>query len=275
MLVGLFVFRLGPISTAFLMSFTRYDILSPPQWVGLDNYRELIERGDFWLALRNTMIFAVIYVPGALSVGLTLALLLNAKLKGIGFFRALFFSPLVTSSVAIGIVWSWILSPRFGVVNYMLKLFGIEGPSWLGDPSTALASVATVFVWKEAGFYMVVYLAGLQDIPVTLYEAAEIDGASRWQRFWRITFPLLTPTTFFALTIAMIRMLQHFDIIYAMTRGGPGMASTTLPYAIYLNAFVFYRMGYASAMAFMFMLLVGCLTFLNFLSKRYWVKYQY
>jgi multiple sugar transport system permease protein len=259
----------------FLMSFTDYDILMPPRWVGLGNYVELFTRGDFWLALKNTFIFALIYLLGGLAVGLGLALLLNTKVSGIGFFRALFFSPLVTSSVAIGLVWNWILSPRFGVLNYILKLMGLTGPSWLGDSSTALASVATVFVWKESAFYMIIYLAGLQDIPLSLYEAAEMDGASKWQRFWRVTFPLLTPTTFFALTIAMFRMLQHFDLIYAMTRGGPGMATTTLPYAIYLNAFVFYRMGYASAMAFVFALLVGFLILLNFLSKKYWVRYQY
>ncbi|MEA3311013.1 MAG: sugar ABC transporter permease [candidate division WOR-3 bacterium] len=275
-IVGLFIFRLGPMAFAFVMSFTRWDLLTSPEWIGITNYLELFTTGDFWVVVKNTFVFALVYVPGGLLVGLLLALLINVKVKGIGFFRALFFSPLVTSAVAIGMVWNWILSPQYGIFNYLLEvIFHVEGISWLGNSATALIAIAAIFVWKEAGFYMIIYLAGLQNIPVNLYEASATDGASKFQKLRWITLPLLTPTTFFALVISLFRMLRHFELIYAMTRGGPGIASTTLPYSIYQNAFIFYRIGYASAIAYVLVLLVGVVTLINFYYKRYWVKYQY
>ncbi|MFB6290323.1 MAG: carbohydrate ABC transporter permease [Candidatus Bipolaricaulia bacterium] len=274
-IIGLFVFRLGPIIAAFLMSFTEWNIMGDINWVGLANYKEMFASGDFWTILRNTGVFTLVYVPGALFVGFLLSLVINVKVQAVSFFRALFFSPLVTSAVAIGMAWSWILSPKFGILNYFINAaLGLEGPAWLGNPNTALIAVALVFVWKEAGFYMIIFLAGLQNIPNSLYEVASVDGASWWHKLRKITIPLLTPTTFFALIIAVFRLWQHFQLVYTMTKGGPGLSSTTLPYSIYQNAFVFYNMGYASALAYVFVLIVGAITALNFYYKSRWVKYQ-
>ncbi len=274
-LIGLFVFRLGPILFAFFMSFTSWDIFSPPQWIGLSNYKEMFSNPTFWEMLKNTFIFSGIYVPSVMVMGLLLAVLVNQKLRGINTFRAIFFSPVVTSAVAIGLVWGWLLSPKYGLLNNFLQLFGITGPSWLGDPKWALMSIAFVMTWKMAGYYMILFLAGIQDIPKILYEASRIDGATPWQSFWHITLPLLSPTTFFVLIVATIDSFRNFQIIYTMTRGGPGTSSTTLVYGIYQNAFVFYRMGYASALAYVLLAIVGGITLINFYFKKHWVKYQY
>ena len=275
-LIGLFVFRLGPMIFALFMSFTDWNIMSKPRWIGLSNYKELFSDPAFLEILKNTLVFSMIYVSGALVIGLLLAVLVNTKVKGVRFFRASYFTPVVTSAVAVGIVWGWILSPKYGVLNYFLEhWFHINSPSWLGDHRWALVTVASVQTWKMVGYYMIIFLAGLQNIPKQLYEAARIDGASRSQAFWKITLPLLSPTTFFVFTIAIIDSFRNFEIIYTMTQGGPQYASTTLVYAVYLNAFVFYRMGYASAMAYVLLTIVGLLTFLNFLLKKYWVKSVY
>jgi len=274
-LIGLFVFRLGPIVFAFFMSFTHWDIFSPPQWIGFSNYVEMFSDSTFWEMLKNTFIFSGIYVPAVMAMGLFLAVLVNRKMPGITSFRAIFFSPVVTSAVAIGLVWGWLLSPKYGLLNNFLQLFGINGPSWLGDSKWALMSIAFVMTWKMAGYYMILFLAGLQDIPRTIYEASKIDGATPRQAFWHITLPLLSPTTFFVLIMAIIDSFRNFQIIYTMTRGGPGTSSTTLVYGIYQNAFVFYRMGYASAMAYILLAIVGGITLVNFYLKKRWVKYQY
>jgi multiple sugar transport system permease protein len=258
------------------MSFTDWNIMSVPRWVGFSNYAELFSDPAFYEILKNTFEFSLIYVSGVMVFGLLLAVLVNSKVKGVRFFRTSFFTPVVTSAVAVGIVWGWILSPKYGVLNYILEnWFHITPPSWLGDAKWALPTVAFVQTWKMMGYYMIIFLAGLQSIPQQLYEAARIDGASRSQAFWRITLPLLSPTTFFAFTIAIIDSFRNFSIIYTMTQGGPQFASTTLVYAIYLNAFVFYRMGYASAMAYVLLLIVALITFVNFLLKKYWVQRVY
>lgn len=274
-LLGLFVFRLGPIFFSLFMSFTHWDIFSPPEWVGFSNYAEMFSDPTFWTMLKNTFIFSGIYVPSVMVIGLVLAVLVNQKLHGVNTFRAIFFSPVVTSAVAIGLVWGWLLSPKYGLLNNLLQLLGVTGPSWLGDPKWALTSIAFVMTWKMAGYYMILFLAGLQDIPTVLYEASKIDGATPKQIFWHITLPLLSPTTFFVLIIAIIDSFRNFQIIYTMTRGGPGVSSTTLVYSIYQNAFVFYRMGYASAIAYVLLVIVGGITFVNFYLKKRWVKYQY
>ncbi len=273
-LLGLFVFRLGPIIFAFFMSFTHWDIFSPPDWVGFSNYAEMFSDPTFWTMLKNTFIFSGIYVPSVMVIGLVLAVLVNQKFRGVNTFRAIFFSPVVTSAVAIGLVWGWLLSPKYGLLNNFLQLFNVAGPSWLGDPKWALMSIAFVMTWKMAGYYMILFLAGLQDIPVVLYEASRIDGATPKQTFWHVTLPLLSPTTFFVLIIAIIDSFRNFQIIYTMTRGGPGVSSTTLVYSIYQNAFVFYRMGYASAIAYVLLAIVGGITLANFYLKKRWVKYQ-
>ncbi len=275
-LIGLFVFRLGPMFFAFYMSFTDWNIMSKPTWIGLENYKELFSDPVFIKILINTFEFMLIYVSGVMVFGLILALLVNNDLPGIRFFRGAYFTPVVTSAVAVGIIWSWMLSPKYGILNYVLEnFFHITPPSWLGDTKWALPTVALVQTWKMSGYYMIIYLAGLQNIPRQFYEAAKIDGASRSQMFWNITFPLLSPTTFFAFTIAIIDSFRNFEIIYTMTQGGPNYASTTLVYSVYVNAFVFYRMGYASAVAYVLLAIVGLITLVNFLLKKYWVQRIY
>jgi multiple sugar transport system permease protein len=275
MLLGLLVFRLGPIGVAFGASFTDWNIISAPRWVGGANYRELLASSAFWEVLGNTGLFALIYVPGVMGLGLGLALLLNRGLKGTTFFRGVFFLPYITSIVAIAIVWKWLFAARFGLLNYALSdWFGVANPpSWLGDPRFALLSVAIVLVWQSAGFQMLLFLAGLQNIDESLKEAARIDGATERQVFRFVTLPLLSPVTFFVLIISLIASSQTFEVTYALTGGGPQRTSTTLAFYIYQNAFVFYRMGYASALAYVLLFLVGTLTALNFALRRRWVSY--
>jgi len=182
----------------------------------------------------------------------------------------------VTSTVAVGIVWKWIFSSDVGAVNFILRSLGISNPpSWLSDGKYALMVVAFVFAWKRVGYYMIIYLAGLQDIPKTFVEAAMIDGASKFKVFRYITLPLITPTMFFVMIMSLIDSFRNFEIIYTMTRGGPGIASTTLSYYVFQNAFELFQMGYASSIAVMLLLIVGTITLVNFIYRSKWVKYQY
>lgn len=270
-LVGLGVFRLYPIIGAFRLSFTSWDIMNQPQWLGLENYIEIFTDSRYLGIVANTMGFSAIYTGGVMILGLALALLLNTRLKGIETFRALTYAPVVTSAVAVGIVWNWILSGRFGVLNHIIGVFGIDGPHWLGEPELALPTVASVHVWKMAAYYMTIFLAGLQEVPRNLYESARIDGASGAQQFLHVTLPMLAPFTFFILIIAAVDSFNNFEIIYSMTRGGPQQATTTMVYSVFLNGFVFYRVGFATAVAFLLMAIVGVFTALNFWLRRRWV----
>jgi multiple sugar transport system permease protein len=272
MLLGILLFRLGPILAAFVISFTSWNIRTDPIFIGLGNYIELWNSSTFWLVLKNTFLFAAAYVPGVMIISLAMAMMVNQKIKGIALFRGLFFMPYITSMVAVALVWNWIFSTRFGLLNTFLRSIGISDvPRWLADSDTALLVLIIVTIWKTLGFQMMIFLAGLQSIPPSLYEAARIDGANAWQMFRNVTLPLLTPVTFFVLIISIFEAFQTFEVTYAMTGGGPLYASTTLPFYIYLNAFEFNRMGFASATAYILMLLVGLLTVLNFSIRRRWV----
>jgi len=275
MIVGLFLFRLGPIAVSFAASFTHWNVFSAPAWAGAANYRELLRSADFWTVLRNTGVFALIFVPGVMVLGLCLALLVNQKMRGATLFRGVFFMPYITSVVAISLVWKWIFATQFGILNYILgNLMGFPGtPSWLGDSHLALFSVVAVYVWQSAGFQMLLFLAGLQGIDHSLQEAARMDGANRWQVLSKITLPLLSPMVFFILIVSLINSSKTFQITYSLTGGGPQLASTTLAYYIYENAFVFYRMGYASSLAYTLFLFVGGITVINFYLRRRWVYY--
>jgi multiple sugar transport system permease protein len=205
--------------------------------------------------------------------GLFLAILVNTKLKGITFFRGLYYLPVITSTVAIGVVWSWILSPRFGALPRILNNLGVMNvPSFLGDSRYALLTLVVVYIWKMSGYHMILFLAGLQNIPEVYYEAAKIDGATPWQLLRHVTLPLLSTTTFFIMIIALIQSLQTFDLTFAMTEGGPNNASATLSFFTYVNAFVHFRMGYAASMAFVLFLIVGSITLANFWARKYWVS---
>lgn len=274
--VGLIVFRLGPIIAAFLASFTRWNIYTPPQWLNLGNYKEMLQSGESWLVLKNTLIFTALYVPAVVVLALIMALLVNRRLRGITFFRGLYFMPYITSMVAVAMVWNWIFSTRFGILNYVLRLlFDVNPPpAWLADKHYTLYVLIVVSVWKMAGFEMIILLAGLQGIPRELNEAARVDGANSRQVFFKVTLPLLSPVVFFVLIHSIINAFKTFEVTYAMTQGKPNHASATLAYYIYENAFVFFRMGYASALAYVLLLFVGLVTLLNFVLKRRWVFYQ-
>lgn len=273
-ILGLIFFRLGPMIAAFFASFTRWNVFSPPEWIGFANYVELFNSDIFRQVLKNTIIFSLTFVPGVMAVALFLAILVNNKLRGMTFFRGLFYLPVITSVVSIGVVWSWILSPRFGLLYQLAsRFFNMTGfPSFLGEEQYALFTLVFIYIWKMAGYQMILFLAGLQNIPEDFYEAAIIDGAGFWQRFRHITLPLLSPTTFFILIISLIMSLKTFEITYIMTQGGPNHASSTLIFSIYVNAFKHFRMGYASAMSYILLLVVGIITYINFKAKKYWVN---
>jgi len=275
MLVGLLIFRLIPIGFSFGISFTSWNIFSPPRWIGLENYRALLQSPAFWEVARNTVVFALVFVPLVMGLGLSLAVLVNQKLRGSTFFRGVFFMPYITSIVAVALAWKWILATRFGLLNNaLMDWFGVQQPpSWLGDPRYALFAVAFVLAWQSAGFQMLLFLAGLQNIDESLKEAAMIDGATKAQVFRHITLPLLSPITFFVLIISLIASSQTFEVTYALTGGGPQRASTTLAFYIYQNAFVHFQMGFASSLAYTLLLFVGGLTLLNFFLRRRWVHY--
>ena len=248
-LVGMSAFYILPVLSSLVLSFAKWDLLTPIQWIGMGNYLAALADPTVQQALRNTLTFILGYLPAVVAGGLGLALLLNRKLKGRTVFRAIYFVPVVTSWVAVSLVWKWLLNPQYGLVNYGLALIGIKGPGWLFDPNWAMAGVIMTTIWKDIGFVTVIYLAGLQEIPGNLGEASSIDGATPWQRFWSITWPMLAPTTFFVTTISLISSFQVFDQVFVMTGGGPLYRTETVVQYIYNCAFTKFDRGYASAVA--------------------------
>jgi multiple sugar transport system permease protein len=268
-LVGMSAFYILPVISSFVLSFSKWDLLTPIQWIGIGNYFAALADPTVQQALRNTLSFILGYLPAVVGIGLGIALLLNRKLKGRTVFRAIYFVPVVTSWVAVSLVWKWLLNPQYGLINFGLSLIGIKGPGWLFDPSWAMAGIVLTTIWKDIGFVTVIYLAGLQEIPENLGEAADIDGASPWQRFWTITWPMLAPTTFFVTTISLISSFQVFDQVFIMTGGGPVGATTTMVQLIFKNAFSYGQMGYASAISWILFALIFAVTLTqNLLQKR-------
>ena len=271
-LVGLVVFRLIPIVSSLVLSFTKWNLITDPKFLGLKNYVDLFTDPDFWKILGNTLKITVGYVAGSMVFGLLFALLVNNKIRGMNFFRAAIYMPVITSSVAVGIVWTRILGPKYGILDFLLKKIGITAPYWLQDPKLALWTLTFVQVWKMAGYYMILFLAGLQSISHEVIEASIVDGATPTQRLFRVTIPMLAPTSFFVLTVAIMDAFKNFELIYAMTMGGPQNATNTLVYSVYLNAFSYNRVGYAESIAWVLMVVVGALTILNFFIKKYWAQ---
>ena len=210
-MVGMLAFIVLPMAASLVLSFTEWDMIGEIKWVGVQNYAQVLTDPAVHAALKNTALFILGYLPSVILIALALALLLNSKLKGKVVYRAIYFVPVVTSWVAVSLIWRWLLNPQYGIINYALALIGIKGPGWLYDPQWAMAGVVMTTVWKDIGFVMVIYLAGLQDIPDSLYEAAELENANTWQKFWYITWPLLARTTFFVTTISLISSFQVFD----------------------------------------------------------------
>jgi multiple sugar transport system permease protein len=273
-LIGLVLFSLGPVIVGFLVSFTNWNILLPPQWVGLQNYQTLIEQDLPHKVLWNTIYFTALNVPLNMAVALGVALLLNQQLRFAAFYRAVYFLPVVSSAVAASLIWTWLFSPNFGPINYFLESVGIPGPAWLGSTTWAMPAVIIMSVWKGFGTNMLIFLAGLQGIPQELEEAAMIDGANRWQRFWNVTWPLLTPTTFFVLVISCIVSFQVFEQVFVMTEGGPAYATTVLGLFIYLNAFRYNNMGYAASAAYVLFAIVLAITLAQFRLQARWTNYD-
>ncbi|WP_309569722.1 sugar ABC transporter permease [Deinococcus sp.] len=255
-LVGAALFMVGPILASLVLAFMHWDLLTPMRFAGLANFQRLLHDPDFWGALRHTLTFIVGYVPLVMVVGFLVALGLNARIPGRGLLRALYFLPVVTSWVAVGLVWKWLLNPQYGLLNNALGTIGIQGPAWLFDPYWAMPAVILTSLWKDTGFVMTILLAGLQNIPPEYQEAAAIDGASGPQLHRFITVPLLAPALFFALTISLINSFQVFDQVYVMTGGGPAGATTVLIERIVKGAFSYSQMGYAAAMSWALFLLV-------------------
>jgi multiple sugar transport system permease protein len=277
-LLGFFLFVFGPMVASLYLSFTKYAIGGTPQVVGLDNFvRALSGKDDlFWPSMGRTVEYAFVMVPIGIGLSLLAALLLNQGLKGTSVFRTLFFLPSLTPVVAAAVIWRWLYQPDFGAINWLLWQMGVdEGPRWLTSPSQALPSLMLIALWASVGGgAMVIFLAGLQSVPRELHDAAAIDGANAWQRFRNVTLPLITPTIFFNLVIGIIAALKVFALAVLATQGGPNYATWFFNLHLYNNAFQFFEMGYASALAWIFFLLVVTLTFLNVRWSRNWVHYE-
>ncbi len=259
--------------TSLFIAFTEWDLITSPRWVGLANFSGMIDDALVIQSLKVTTIYALVSVPLHLAVGMLLAVLLNSKISWLRFYRTAFYMPSVLSGVAVALLWRWLFSTEFGLFNAMLANFGIAGPSWLGDPAWALPSLIIMSVWG-VGAGVIIYLAGLQGIPTDLYEAAQVDGATSWHRFWFVTLPMMTPILFFQLVTGLIAALQVFTQAFIMTRGGPNNSTLFLLLYLYRNAFEYFRMGYASALAWVLFLYILVLTLILFRLSDLWVYYE-
>jgi multiple sugar transport system permease protein len=275
-IVGFLAFVAGPILASLYLSLTRYNIANPPRFIGLDNYVQAFAVDPlFWGSLGRTFAYAAVVVPCGVGGALAVALLLNQGLRLTPLYRTLFFVPHLTPVVAAVYIWSWLLSPRYGFVNEALwRLARIQGPGWLTDQDWALPSLMLIALWAiVGGNMMLIFLAGLQGVPVELYEAAEIDGANRLRRFWSVTVPMLSPTIFFNTVLAIIGALQTFTTAYAATGGGPSYATYFYAVHIYNSAFTYTQMGYASALAWLFFVVLVAFTSIQFRAAARWVYY--
>jgi multiple sugar transport system permease protein len=279
-LIGFVVFTAGPILFSLYMSFTYWDLTDTPRWAGLQNYLDLSADPRFWQSLKVTLTYSAMALPLGLAAGLGLSLLLNLKLPGMRIFRTLFYIPSVITGVAVAALWLWTLNGQFGLLNYLLSYVGVQGPDWLNDPTVALYALVLISLWGVGGG-AVIYLAGLQNIPPQLYEAAAIDGAGVWARFRNVTLPLLSPTIFFLLVTGIIGSFQTFTTVYILSgvnRDQPIGApeDSTLFYLLYLyeQAFSSSRFGYAAAMAWVGAIISLILALIVFRSQRRWVYYE-
>ena len=273
--LGFAVFTVIPVIMGFMISLTDYQGFPGFKFVGFSNYVTMFHDALFLSALKNNIIYAVLVVPLTLIASLLLALVLNQGIKFDGFFKTIFFFPNLTSMVAIGCVALMIFEPSGGIVNQMLHFMGVatkDLPKWFNATSTALITVVLVVVWKTAGYYMIIFLGGLKNIPAHLYEAAEIDGANKWQCFRNVTWPMLSPTTFMVAVLCFISSFQVFDIIQITTNGGPGRATSVLVYRVYKEAFQNWKMGYASAIAYFLFLIIFIITIIQWRGQKKWVN---
>jgi multiple sugar transport system permease protein len=251
------IFIVIPVIAVLVLSLTDYSFGDSWAWVGFGNYSELVRDVDFQASLVNTVLYAVIVIPLSMAISLAVAIGLNQKIKAIGFFRTAFYIPTVTATVAIATIWLWIYNPGSGLANGFLSLFGLAPNRWLADPATALPALMVVGIWQGLGTKIIIYLAALQGVSRDLLESADLDGANRWQRFANVTWPALGPVQFFVLITSIVGTFQVFDLVYVMTRGGPGTETRVLVLDIYQNAFQDLKLGYASAETVIMMILIA------------------
>ena len=263
-MLPMLLFVVLPVIGAIGLSFTNFDAFRLNiTWVGFANYVEALQSDLFHTTVKNTFTYTVRYIPTVMLVGFMTAVLLNRRVRGISFVRGAYYLPVLTSTIAMGIAWMWLFQPQAGLISHIVRFFGGTPRDYLGSPETAMTAVIGVAVWKAFGSRMLIYLAGLQGIPESLYEAAKIDGAGRWHLLRHITWPLLKPVTFYLLITGVIGSLQVFGLIMIMTQGGPAFRTTSIVHQIYLNAFKFNRMGFASAMAVLLFIGIAVLTYVN------------
>ena len=274
-IIGFLVFSSIPVLVTFGISLLDWDMIRTPTFVGVGNYAVLLGQDEiFRQVLGNTAFYVIGTVPAGMALSLLLALAMNSKVPGITIFRGIFFIPVITSAVAVAMIFRWLYNRDFGLVNIALTFVGLPSIPWLSSTAWAMPAVILMAIWKRVGYDMVIYLAGLQAIPPQLYEAAEIDGAGRWHRFRHITLPLLTPTTFFILVISVIGSFQVFDLAFILTSGGPGNATNTIVMYVYNQAFQFFHMGYAAAVAWVLFAIILTITLVQWRIQKSWVHYE-
>ena len=274
-LLGLLVFKVGAMLYSLYISFTEWNLFGDPEFVGLKNYIEIFHDDRFYEALKNTILFIVGYLPIVVVLSLGIAILLNSKVKGVNVFRGLFFLPVITSWVAVSMIWKGLLNPEFGVINSIIEALGGTGPAWLQNPSFVIPAVIMVSVWKDVGFLSIIFLGGLQGISQEYYEASRIDGANKWHQFKSITLPLLSPTTFYALIITIINSFQVFDQIWIMTSGEPTADLVPVMVTeIYKNSFQYQKVGYATALSWILFLIIIAVTIFQNVMQKKWVHYE-
>jgi multiple sugar transport system permease protein len=273
--LGLVIFWLGPILLSFGLSFTEYDVISDPRFIGLANYEKaFFDDALFWPSVVRTFKYSAIVVPVGLAGSLGLALLLNRGVRGTNIFRAAFFVPTLTPAVALVLLWSWLLQPEIGPVNLGLKLIGISGPAWLQSQYWALNAIIVINLWASmGGNTMLIFLAGLQGVPQEFYEAASLDGAGSWAKFRHVTLPMISPTFFFNLVLGVIGALKVFTTAFVATQGGPAYSTWFFALHIYQQAFAFFKMGYGSALAWIFVVILLVFTYFQIVLSRRWVFY--
>lgn len=274
-LLGILIFQVYPLIFSFYASLTSWNLTSTPEFIGFSNFTSLFTTDRFFLkALSNTTIYALGTVFPTAALGLLFAVLLNLEIRGRFIYRAIYFVPVVAPLVSIAILWQWIYEPNFGILNFILKIFGVQGPVWLGSSDWALLALIIAAIWRGLGYDIVLFLAGLQSISRDYYEAGAIDGANPIQNFFYITLPLLSPVTFLVVVLGVIDAFQVFTMPYVMTHGGPANATISIVLLLYNNAFQYSQMGLASAIAYCLFAIVLALTLINFALQKYWVFYE-
>ena len=274
MIIGILFFTIIPVLFSLYISFTDWDMLSDWTFNGFKNYETMFSGKMLKVIWSNTLQYIAYTLPGSLVCGLLLALALNRSVKGIGWFRTAFFLPNITTTVAVCAVWAWLYDKNYGLFNVLLENFGLESVSWLNSTKNAMRSISIMSIWQTMGYDMLIFLAGLKSIDVTYYEAARMDGANSFQQFWNVTLPMLTPTVFYLIVMHLIGFFQVFDAPYVMTDGGPGHATTTIVMHIYETAFTYYRMGEASAYAWVLFVVIMLVTAIQFSVQKKWVSYD-